>query len=368
MKLFELDTPSLIIDKNIMLSNIKFMQEIANRNKIKLRPHTKTHKMPKIAKIQINHGACGIAVAKIGEAEVMASNKIDDIFIANEIIGETKFKRLAILAKTNNISFGIDNIEQIQQAQKVFEKYNTFANVLIEIEVGENRSGVIEREHFIQLLNEIKKNKNIKFKGIFSHDGNSYNAQSIDQCISIAIEAQKRTLDFASIAQKNNMKCEVVSYGSTPTLFNQAPIIEGITEIRPGTYIFMDASQANAINDISHCAVKVLSSIISKPTKERVILDVGAKGLTMQRRNQGICSTQGNGTIYNFKNTYIDKVFDEHAIINNEKFSNNVDVGDKVLIIPVHVCPVCNLYEKAYLIEGDNIVDEIEVSCRAKLQ
>ncbi|MGD1822419.1 MAG: alanine racemase [Pleomorphochaeta sp.] len=368
MNYLELDTPSLVIKKNTVEENIKFMQDLANINNVNLRPHTKTHKMPKIAKLQLSNGAIGIAVAKIGEAEVMCDNGINDIFIANEIIGKQKFQRIAALSKSNYISFGVDNPIQVIQANDVFKSFNQTANVLVEIEVGENRSGIIEKKDFIQLLNVIKKSTNITFKGIFSHDGNSYSAKNIESCIDISINAQKRTLEFSHIAKEMDMVCEVVSYGSTPTLFNKCPILDGITEIRPGTYIFMDASQANSVNDISRCAAMVLASVISKPTKSRVILDVGAKGLTMQERTLGICKTIGKGTLFNYPNTYIEKVFDEHAIINNEEFSKQINIGDKVLIIPVHICPVCNLYEKAYLIDQNEVVDEIDIACRAKLQ
>ena len=368
MKYNELDTPSLLIDREVMMKNIKYIQDIADENGVKLRPHTKTHKMPKIAKLQVENGAKGIAVAKIGEAEVMCENGLNDIFIANEVIGEIKYQRLANLSKKAMISFGVDNPIQVQQANKIFKENNTIANVLIEIEVGENRSGIIQKEDFILLLKEIKKASNVKFKGIFSHDGNSYGAEDKMMCEIIAVEAQKRTVDFSKIAKENEMECEIVSYGSTPTIFNKCPIIEGINEIRLGTYVFMDASQANAIEDISRCAATVLSSIISKPTKDRVILDVGAKGLTMQERHTGIASTIGKGTLVDYENTYIEKMFDEHAIINNEEFSKKVEVGDKVKIIPVHICPVCNLYEKAYLISNDEVVDEIDISCRLKLK
>ena len=364
----ELDTPSLIIDQETMLKNIEFMQSYANDNKVLLRPHTKTHKMPEIAKIQVEYGSKGIAVAKVGEAEVMAKNGLDDIFIANEIVGDIKLERIAKLAKDIKISFGADSIEQLTNVQKIFSKYDLIANILIEIEVGENRSGVIEKDDFIKLLSKIKESVNIKFEGIFSHDGNSYSAKTVADCLQISINAQQRTLDFAAIAEKQNLKCEVISYGSTPTLFNKAPILKGITEIRPGTYIFMDAAQANAINDKSRCAAKVLATVISKPTNERVILDVGAKGLTMQERTAGICSTIGKGTILGFDNLYIEKVFDEHAIINNKEFNKKIKIGDKVLIIPVHICPVCNLYEKAYLVSQDQVIKEIDIACRAKLQ
>lgn len=164
------------------------------------------------------------------------------------------------------------------------------------------------------------------------------------------------------------MSCEVVSYGSTPTMMNDVAILDGITELRPGTYIFMDASQANAIGgDLKRCATTVLASVISCPTDERVILDVGAKGLTMQERTVGICATTGKGTLADYEGVYIHSVFDEHAIIYDKEFRNTVKVGDKVRIIPVHICPVCNLYEHAWLLSGGEVVEKVDILCRGKL-
>lgn len=367
MEYFEIDTPSLLIDKDVLMFNLKLMQDYANSNGVKLRPHTKTHKMPYIAKLQVEQGSCGIAVAKTSEAEVMAQNGLNDIFIANEIVGDKKLERILKLSDKINISFGIDSVYQIIEAEKIFSLENKMANILIEIEVGENRSGVIEEKDFIKLLETIKMCSHVNFKGIFSHDGNTYTAKDIEECIDISIKAQKRTLKFADLAKENNMPCKIVSYGSTPPFINNGPILEGITEIRPGTYALMDASQSNSINTLNNCAATVLATVISKPTKERVILDVGAKGLTAQERTKGICSTKGKGTIVEFPDIFIEKVFDEHAIINSENLSEKVFIGDKLRIIPVHICPVCNLYENAWLISNGTVIDKIEISCRGKL-
>lgn len=367
MKYYDLDTPALLIDREIMMKNIEWMQNFANRHHVSLRPHTKTHKMPYIAKLQLEAGAGGIAVAKVGEAEVMAENGMKDIFIANEIVGKQKLERICDLQKDAVISFGIDSPEQAAAAETVFAARNLIANVLIEIEVGENRSGIIEDQDFLVLLDSIRDCPHVHFKGIFSHDGNSYEAKDREELHAIARTAQARTIRFAEIAREYGMECETVSYGATPTLMNEVEILEGITELRPGTYVLMDASQGNAVGSLEYCAATVLAAVMSRPTAERVILDVGAKGLTMQERTVGICATLGKGTIMDFPGTYIDSVFDEHAIIYNSTFRYAVQIGDKVRIIPVHICPVCNLYESAWLISGDEIIEEMPVLARGKL-
>lgn len=367
MKYLELDTPSLLIDKNILSDNLTFMQSYAERNHVRLRPHTKTHKSPEIAKLQLQYGACGIAVAKTGEAEIMAKAGLHDIFIANQVVGDQKLLRIRDLARSVSISFGIDSPFHVEAAERIFSGEEKPAQVLIEIEVGENRSGIIEEQDFFALLDTIKRCPHVHLKGLFSHDGNCYSAESVEACAEIAIGAQKRTLHFAKLAADYGMPCEVVSYGATPTFMNQVPILDGITELRPGTYALMDASQGNAIGTLERCAASVLATVISKPTAERVILDVGAKGLTMQSRTEGICATPGKGTLPDYPGVSIDSMFDEHAILLNRAFHDQVQIGDKVRIIPVHICPVCNLYEKAYLIENETVIGEIQIACRGAL-
>ncbi|MCZ2258597.1 D-TA family PLP-dependent enzyme [Sporosarcina sp. G11-34] len=368
MKFTELDTPALLIDKEILLDNLKNMQEYANEYGVNLRPHTKTHKMPAIAKLQEELGANGITVAKVGEAEVMAQHGITDIFIANQIVGKSKVERIRKLAESIDISFGIDDPYHVHEIENVFEGAEKKAQVVIEIEVGEERSGIIEVSAFRTLLELIKNSKNVEFKGIFSHDGHSYAAENLEECKEIYFESVDRTLLFAKIAEEMDLKAKVVSIGSTPSLMQGFEIPEGVTEIRPGTYVLMDASQANVIDTYARCAASVLTTVISKPTSERVITDVGAKGITAQTRSKGITRTKGLGYIKGFDDVYIYDVFDEHAIIYDEKFRNQVNIGDKVEIIPNHICPVCNLHEKAYLISNDEVVDELLIECKGKLQ
>lgn len=368
MKVKELDTPTLLIDKDILTDNLKRMASYAEREQVKLRPHTKTHKMPAIAHMQTEMGAVGIAVAKTGEAEVMAAAGIRDIFIANEVVGKIKLERIAALAEKCTISFGIDSVYNICEAEAVFREKNQTARVLIEVEVGEKRCGVDSDEACQTLLAELKKCEYVKLLGFFGHDGNSYNVEDLKACEKVSEGAQKRLIHFAELAEREGFDIEVVSYGSTPPLVHQVKIEKGITEIRPGTYALMDVSQGRAQGTLAMCAATVLASVLSKPTPERVILDVGAKGLTMQERTQGICCSHGKGVIKGFQDVNIQRVFDEHAIIENKGFHDAVSLGDKVEIIPVHVCPVCNLYDKAFLVSKGEVLDTLEIAGRGKLQ
>lgn len=362
----QIDTPALLIDETIMKSNLRNMQERASRLGVALRPHTKTHKMPEIAKLQTEYGAVGITVAKVGEAEVMAENGLSDIFIANEIVGPIKWRRIAALAKKICISFGVDSPEAVAGAEKIFAEENCTVNVRIEVETGEKRSGVTNEESFFQVLDMIRQSPHISLEGIFSHEGHAYSASSAEDCRKLFEDAQRLTLHYADLARKEGFPISSVSVGSTPSLMHCECLLEGITEIRPGTYVFMDVGQGNCINSYETCAATVLVTIISKPGENRMIGDAGAKALTAQSRGAGLCHTEGKGFIKGSGNVYVDNVYDEHTIIYSEELNRTLNVGDKIEIIPNHICPVCNLYDEAYLVKDGELLKKLAISGRGK--
>ncbi len=361
------DTPALLIDENLMLANIKAMQDKANRYGVSLRPHTKTHKMPELARLQTDAGAAGITVAKVGEAEVMAANGLTDIFIANQIVGRGKLERLRALRPKAKVRLGIDNRHQVDELAAVFAGEPAPIEVLIEIEVGEIRSGIAEEQPLIDLVDYVKSKKNVLLKGVFSHEGHTYKARDIADCVALAREAQRRTLHMADVVRSRGIPVDTVSIGATPSLM-QVDILAGITEIRPGTYIFMDVGQGSALGDFGTCAATVLATVISKPTGERIVIDAGAKALTSQNRSTGICATYGYGLVKNSANVRLAGMFDEHGIINDRELSGQLAVGDKIEIIPNHICPCCNLYDKAYLVGDGQTILTLNILCRGKTQ
>ena len=363
----KIDTPALLIDRERMLDNLRWMQEKADRWGVKLRPHTKTHKMPELARLQMEHGACGITVAKVGEAEVMAAHGLRDIFIANEIVGEQKWRRLAKLSKEIRLLFGVDSPEAVRGIEAVFAAEDAEALVRIEIETGENRSGVITEAQFDAVLEAIQAAPHVTLEGVFSHEGHSYSAPTIEECLALTNRALERTAAFANRARAAGFAVGTVSIGSTPSLAHADTLPDGITELRPGTYILMDVGQGNCIGTYDRCAATVLTTIISKPTDERLIGDAGAKALTAQSRGAGLCRTEGKGVV---KGSQINvaNVYDEHTILYSRRLHEDLSIGDKIEIIPNHICPVCNLYDQAYLVSNGEVVQELEIAARGKLQ
>ena len=362
---YDLPTPALLIDLDRAKENILMMQRKADTLGLRLRPHVKTHRMPYFARLQTEAGAVGIACAKLGEAEVMADAGISDIFIANEIIGTDKYERLRALHRRVHVRAGIDNETQLAQMEAVFAEEERPSEVLIEYEVGEVRSGVVTDEQLIRLTDRILESRHVVLKGIFSHEGHTYAAKDRDDCRVKALEAYARTVRAAELIRSRGAVIDTVSVGATPSLMN-CERFDGVTELRPGTYIFFDAGQAGAIGDFSRCAATVLASVISQPYGERTVLDSGAKALVPQNRTEGLCATAGFGAVKGAERIRVQKLYDEHAVLENAEFRRRVRIGDKVEIIPSHVCPTVNLYDRAYLVSGGRVLGEVPVACRGK--
>ncbi len=355
-------TPSLLIVESILKKNLNAMQEVANRNKVTLRPHTKTHRTPELARRQIECGSNGITVATTGEAECMFFSGITDIFIANEIAEAEKLMRLKrIIALGCDLKIGVDNPAHISLAQSVFSGSDNILKILIEIDVGDGRAGIQDFKQALLIAKLIEDSVNLQLTGVFSHEGHSYSATTIEECVKISQESHLKTVDIAHGLRSNGIEVGTVSVGSTPSMLT-SPIEKGISEIRPGTYPLMDASQAAVIGSFDSCAASVLSTVISKPVKGRVVLNAGAKAITGQIVREGITRNSGFGYLKDY-GVWGTSFFDEHIVVEDDEFYQRVNIGDKVEIIPNHICPAVNLYDSFYLIRNGDY-KKITIDCR----
>lgn len=363
---WDLDTPALVVDYDIVQRNIAWMQQKADRAGVLLRPHTKTHRTPALAQMQVQAGAGGITVAKVGEAEVMVAHGLRDILIANQVYGTAKVERLRQVARIAQVAVGVDNREQVEALSQVFRNEPRPLQVRIEVEVGEQRSGLLPGPELVQLAQIISAAPGLEFEGIFSHEGHTYGAASPAECAQLFATSQRDTLTAADLIRQAGLGCPVVSIGATPSLL-LGEILPGITEIRPGTYVLMDAAQGNAIGDFSHCAATVLATVVSKPVPHRVVLDAGVKALTAFTRARGICITPGYGLVRRY-GQHIARLYDEHGLLESEGAYRELAIGEKIEIIPNHICPTCNLYDRIWLVRQEEVVAELPIACRGKSQ
>ena len=226
---------------------------------------------------------------------------------------------------------------------------------------------MISEAAFDAVLAAIADAPHVTLEGVFSHEGHSYSAPTIAECLTLTERALNLTLYYAERARAAGFSVESVSIGSTPSLAHSETLPAGITELRPGTYILMDVGQGNCIGTYDRCAATVLTTIISKPTSDRLIGDSGAKALTAQSRGAGLCQTEGKGIVKGSKMP-VTNVYDEHTILYSEELHRELFIGNKIEIIPNHICPVVNLFDRAYLVSCGEVVAELDIACRGKTQ
>ena len=360
-----LDTPALVLDLDVVEANIARTVEIARAAGARLRPHIKTHRMLAVARLQIDAGARGICCAKTGEAEVFADGGIDDIFIANQVVGTAKMRRLRALAERVRLAVGVDHPEQIGLLSQAFGGANPL-DISIEIDVGQRRTGVVEPHEAVELAQRILDSPGLALRGVYTHEGHDYTARDDADLAVIADQAQRQMLEAAqAIRDATGATCEV-SMGSTPSLFARK-FHPGIDELRPGTAVFNDGSHANFLGHIDWCAATVLATVVNRPAPDRVVVDAGAKALTSDRRGPSILENSGFGMVVGRPDATIVSLSDEHGVLSVPDAAA-YSIGEVIRIIPNHICPCVNLYDHAFVAREGIVEDVWEVSARGQSQ
>jgi D-serine deaminase-like pyridoxal phosphate-dependent protein len=362
-----LDTPAIIIDKSKLLKNIYKMNDIAKENNVNLRPHIKTHKIPFIAKEQLKAGAVGITTAKITEAEVMADYGIRDIFIAYPLVTMEKIQKAIELSKKVRLILGVDSLEGAKILSKLLEENNVTIEVRLEVDLGLERTG-IPYESVLDIAKEISSLKNIKISGIYTFRGPILNGNPTLNFVEAGIEEGQKMVELADQLRKIGLPIHDVSVGSTSTSASAATV-PGVTEIRPGTYVFYDAMQEKyGCCTENECAAIVKVTVISRPTKNRAIIDGGSKTFaTDVQPNQPPIYLNGFGKVVGHPNITFERVTEEHGMLHIEGDSP-IKVGDTLEIIPNHICTTINLHNYVFIGEENRTLERYEVKARGKLQ
>lgn len=358
----DLDTPALIVDLERMERNLETMAVVARSGGKALRPHTKTHKTPEIARLQLRHGASGITVAKVGEAEVMTEHGIEDIFIANEIIGSAKIERLLRLFGRARVMVGVDSLEGAEALSSAASAKGLRAPVRVEFDSGHGRAGVRSIEAAVELARLASNLPGLDFRGIFSYEGHAnllLSPQKEAECQRIGAllhELQERL-------QASGVQPGDVSVGSTPC----SPLMAkeaAVTELRPGTYVFNDTMQTKWGARMEDCALSVLCTVVSRPDGNTAILDGGVKTFAGDRAESG----SRHGTITEAPAVLFDWANEEHGHLDLRGTSWQPKVGDKLRVVPQHVCTCVNMHDRLYGIRGETVEVEWEIAARGKVR
>jgi D-serine deaminase-like pyridoxal phosphate-dependent protein len=356
-----LDTPALVIDLDIVERNARrHADELAARG-IALRPHAKTHKSPEIGRIQLAHGARGLTVGNLGEAEVFAAAGIGDLFIAYPIwaVG-AKAARLRELydAPGVDMAIGFDSIEGAERLAVAVAGTTRRLPVLLELDPGNRRTGARAEE--AGTIAAAADRLGLEVRGIFTHGGHGYAGP--DATASAGAD-EVRTLTIGRDALRAaGIEPEVISAGSTPTHLSAA---EGpVTEMRTGTYIFGDRQQwALGAVPSDGIAVAIAATVVSRAVDGQVVIDAGAKALTKDVASY----LTGHGSIPAYPAAVIERVSDYHGVVRIPDGSPRPAVGEVLAVVPNHICPVVDLRDTFVATRSGEIVGTWRVAARGRV-
>lgn len=347
------ETPFLLIDAERTERNILAMAQAAARNGVQLRPHLKTHKMPRIAQMQLQHGASGITAAKVSEAEVMVESGIRDIFIAYPLVAPSKIRRAIALTSRARIIIGVDSIAGARMLEQIAQESGAVLEVRLEIDTGLNRSGARAAD-IMPVTRFIAQCPHLQLGGIFTFRGALLNGQGTLDVQSAGRDEGLTMVRIADMLREAGHDIRDVSVGSTPTGV-YAAAVPGVTEIRPGTYVFQDRMQVEFGGcSLQDCAACVAVTVVSCPQDDIIIVDGGSKAFaTDVQPNTPPLHLQGFGHIMEAPEALLERLSEEHGTIRIAA-GHSFKVGDRLHIVPNHVCSTLNLYNKAWLVQSDS--------------
>jgi D-serine deaminase-like pyridoxal phosphate-dependent protein len=361
------DTPEIVIDLDVVRANIGRAAAAAHDAGVAMRPHVKTHKLPQIAHLQVQAGAVGIQVAKLGEAEVMADAGIRDILVGYPVVGETKLARLGDLAGRVSISVTLDSDEVAAGVSRIASERGVTIPVLIEIDTGLRRLGLEPGTEATDFAERIAALPGLQLAGVFTHEGHVYTqARDNVERERLTLEACGAAVETATEIRRRGHAAPVVSVGSAGT-FRFAIRCPGVTEVRPGTYVFNDRSQiAQGAATEADLAAVVVTTVVGRPRPERIVVDAGTKVLTSDRML--VADPPATfGRVLGHDEWDLVRLSEEHGVLDIPA-SADVRVGDRLAIVPNHVCPTINLATAVTVVESGSVTDRWRVAARGMVQ
>lgn len=343
MHVDDLETPSVLIDLDRMTANINKMQRHCNDLGLAFRPHIKTHKIPDIARLQLEAGAVGIACQKVSEAEVFVDAGITSIQIPYNILGARKTARLADLALRSQVTVSADSRETIAGLSEAAAANDMTLRVMVELETDIYRTGA-PVEQAKALAQRIDADDHLHFAGLLVYPSNP--------------GVRPLVQDVLGELHRAGIGVDSVSGGGTGASLRAGEFPE-LTELRVGTYVFNDMNTVTSgWCELDDCAMTVLATVVSRPNNDRVILDSGSKTLS----SDNIGGTYGY--ILEYPDATIYALNEEHAYVDVSNCADLPGVGERVHVVPVHTCVVTNLHNQLFGVRGDTVEVEWPVAAR----
>jgi D-serine deaminase-like pyridoxal phosphate-dependent protein len=362
MHISELDTPAVLIDLDILDRNLRRAQDYCSTHGVAFRPHMKTHKLPEIGRMQVELGAVGLTCAKLGEAEVMAEAGIPDLLIAYPIWGASKLERLIRLAERCRISVAFDSPEVAEGISRAASAAGREINALVEIDTGTGRCGVAPGPELVGLCRRVAELPGLRFQGLMTYQG--YVRGSVEER-QAAMKAEgdrvRRVVDDLRAA---GLDCEVISGGTTPSLFF-SHVAPAITENRSGTYVFNDRNTvASGAVTWDDCAMTLAVTVVSDAVPGQIIIDGGSKTFSSDRGG----GDETFGRVVEDATLRFVAMNEEHGYVKLNGTDQRHRIGERLHVIPNHVCVAMNMHDQVWVHCSGEVVDCWRVAARGKVR
>ncbi len=363
MHIEELATPAVLVDLDVATRNLDRMAGFCQKHGLGLRPHTKTHKSLEFARRQLSRGSRGLTVAKVGEAEVIVAATPGEILVAHPVFGAAQLERLARLAAETEILIAIDSDAAAEAISCAAARLGVSFGILVEFDSGFRRCGLAAGAACVALARGIERLPGLRLRGLMTYFGNIWGSEEerASQIRCTAREVQRAVEAF----EAERLPLEIVSGGSTPAAV-LSHLIPGLTEIRPGTYIFNDMNTVyQGACSLDDCAVRVLTTVVSTAISGQAIIDAGSKTLSSDPLSSGPKS--GYGFIVGQPSVTLTRLNEEHGYVDITR-AGPLRIGEKLSVIPNHVCACVNMHDEVFIVGGEQVIDTWKVDARGKVR
>jgi D-serine deaminase-like pyridoxal phosphate-dependent protein len=359
----EIDTPALLIDADGLDHNIKTMASVLAKAPGHIRPHCKTHKSRTIARRQVDAGARGVCCAKLNEASVIAAGGgVDDVMVTTPVAGRQKFEQLAALARLAKTTVVLDDASTVPDLAAAAEKAQRTIDVVIEVDVGQGRCGVPPGPAAAKLVDEVRRFPKLRFKGLHGYQGKLQMVVAYAERQKSVQRALDLLLDTANHIRRAGYSIETLTGGGSGSLAIDIAL-GGLNEYQPGSYVFMDASYRRIEWDDHggpapfRCALSVLGTVVSRPSTDRAVIDVGWKSISCDSGNP---VPLDDDLLFEFGG-------DEHGIVRRRNGAAlDLTLGAKLTLLPSHCDTTVNLYDDYHLVRGGEVEAVLPVDARGR--
>jgi D-serine deaminase-like pyridoxal phosphate-dependent protein len=354
-KINDLPTPTVIADSGRVAKNIRAMQAACDAYGVELRPHVKTHKMVAVGRLQLEAGARGFTCAKLGEAEAMLPSGVKRIFIAHSLVDPRQAPRLAALAeRLEELSVAVTSAEQAEALARLAQLAGLRLRVKMAVDTGLGREGIRSLPEAQALALQIARSANLKLRGFYTHEGQLYSASPAEQ----ADQCERVITRLAAV--RDAIDAELPIWPGCSVSARLMAASGRVQAVRPGAYVFGDLAltQVSGVMAMTDAAVHVLATVVDRPEPGLALIDAGSKTLSGDRTPEKVHAVPADG-----RDFAVVRVNEEHGYVRGEGV-DSLKVGDRLRLVPAHVCPVINLTDEVTVVAGDDVIDTWRVEAR----